>query len=217
MKSFATAPTTADLGSTALELALAAWQSALGPAHVVQDPAELQAAATATFATTQRVPAILRPADRAEVQACLRIANQYHVPLYPISRGKNWGYGSRVPAQSACAILDLGRMNRILDYDEKLAYVTVEPGVTFKQLFDFLSQAGSNLMLNATGGPPGGSLIGNVIERGMGVGLYADRAQHVCGFEVVLPTGELAHTGFGRFATPLAPLNAWGVGPHLNG
>jgi hypothetical protein len=44
---------------------------------------------------------------------------------YPISRGKNWGYGSRVPARDGCVLLDLGRMNRIVGFSEKLAYVTV--------------------------------------------------------------------------------------------
>ena len=42
-----------------------------------------------------------KPAGRApaEVQAIVRAANNYHVPLYPISTGNNWGYGSAQPAR----------------------------------------------------------------------------------------------------------------------
>jgi 4-cresol dehydrogenase (hydroxylating) len=206
-----------DADRSALELALDAWRDVIGPEHVIVAAGALLAAQTATFSTTHRVPAILRPANREELQRCLMVANAHRIALNPVSGGRNYGYGSRVPAQDGCVLLHLGRMNRILDYDEKLAHVTVEPGVTFTQLFEFLERAGSNLMLNTTGGPADGSVIGNIIERGLGAGQYGDRAQHSCGYEVVLPTGRLIHTGYGRFDTPLTPLCSWGVGPHLNG
>ncbi len=35
-------------------------------------------------------------------------------------------------------LIELERMNSILDFDEKLGYITVEPGVTFNQAFNFL-------------------------------------------------------------------------------
>jgi 4-cresol dehydrogenase (hydroxylating) len=204
-------------GPPGLAPALAAWRDLLGANYVRTEPSALQAAATATFATSQRVLAIVAPASRAEVLGCLAIASAHGVPLYPVSRGRNWGYGSRVPSQPAAAILDLARMNRIVDYDERLAYVTVEPGVTFQQLHDFLARERSELMLNVTGGPVDGSLIGNILERGIGLGPHAERAQHIGACEVVLPTGELIHTGYGRFDTPLAPLSGAGVGPQLAG
>src|SRR5207244_2148969 len=123
------------------------------------------AAATATFATTARSPAIIRPASRAEVQEAVRIANRYRTPLYPVSAGKNWGYGSRVPVRDGCVLMELGRMARILDFDEDLAYVTVEPGVTPRQLLAFLREQGSRLRLGLTGSTLDASLIGNVLER----------------------------------------------------
>lgn len=200
-----------------LQAALAEWRDLLGPAYVVTVPTELRAAATATFPTSQSVAAIIRPASRAEVQGCLRIASACGVPVYPTSRGKNWGYGSRVPSVDASVLLDLGRMDRIVGYDERLAYITIEPGVTFQQLHAFLAEAGSELMLSMTGGPPEGSVLANTLERGLGAGPYAERIRHIGALEVVLPTGELIHSGYGRFATPLAPLHGWGVGPQLAG
>src|SRR5689334_20152406 len=95
-----------------LDCALAGWRDILGDKHVIAEPGALVAAGTATFSTAAQARAIIRPADRAEVQACLRVANAHNVALYPISRGRNWGYGSRVPSQDGCVILDLGRLNR---------------------------------------------------------------------------------------------------------
>ena len=73
------------------------------------------------------VIAIIRPANTQEVQECVRIANRFTVPLYPISTGRNWGYGSRSPVRDA-VILDLGRLNKIIDLNEDLAYVTRRAG-----------------------------------------------------------------------------------------
>ena len=105
----------------------------------------------------------------------------FGVPVYPISSGKNWGYGSRVPAADGCILLDLGRMNRIVDFNEELAYVTVEPGVTQAQLYAFLRERGSNLWVDATGASPECSLIGNAVERGFGHTPYGDHFTNCCG------------------------------------
>ncbi|HWC95105.1 MAG TPA: FAD-binding oxidoreductase [Candidatus Sulfopaludibacter sp.] len=199
-------------------LAAQEWASVVGPENVVTEKASLQAAETGTFATGYRVPAILRPGSRQEVQECLRIANRCGVPVYPISSGKNWGYGSRMPAADQCVLMDLGRMNRILDFSEELAYVTVEPGVTQAQLYAFLQERGSRLCMDATGASPACSLIGNTVERGFGHTPYGDHFAHSCGLEVVLPTGEIIETGFARFAgAQAAPAYRWGVGPTLDG
>jgi len=201
-----------------LDCALERWTQLLGPEFVSSDPLRRRPAETATFATCQRVPAILRPRDRAQIQQCLRIANQCGVPLYPVSSGKNWGYGSRVPPADGCALLDLSRLRRILDFSEELGYVTVEPGVTQRQLYGFLRQRGSRLWMDATGSSPECSLIGNVMERGFGHTPYGDHFAHVCGLEVVLPEGEVLRTGSARLpGSTAAAVNRWGVGPSLDG
>ena len=201
-----------------LERGLSLWSSALGPGSVVTDAAELARAGTATFATRQAVVAILYPATKEEAQACLRIANQVRIPLYPISSGKNWGYGSRVPPADGCAILHLGRLNQILDFSEELGYVTVEPGVTQRQLYAFLQQNHSRFWMDATGSSIETSLIGNCMERGFGHTPMGDRFAHVCGLQVILPTGEIIETGSARFPnSQAAPVSRWGVGPSLDG
>jgi len=198
--------------------ALLEWSDVVGPGNVITEGASLRTAETATFATNHTVPAIVRPATRSELQECMRIASRRRVPVYPISGGRNWGYGSRVPAADGCVVMDLGRMNRILDFSEALAYVTVEPGVTQAQLFAFLQERGSRLWMDATGASPHCSLIGNAVERGFGHTPYADHFGHSCGLEVVLPGGETIETGFARFSgAKAAPLYRWGVGPSLDG
>ena len=184
---------------------------------VVRDASVLEAASTATFATTSHVQAVLRPADREQVQACVRVANRFRIALYPISTGKNWGYGSRVPVRDG-VLLDLGRLNRIVDFNEDLAYVTVEPGVTQRQLFNFLREQRSGLWMDATGASPDCSIIGNTVERGFGHTPMGDHCANACGLEVVLPTGECIETGFGRFpASRAGPVSRSGVGPSLDG
>ena len=203
--------------TTALEEALDRWRSLVGPEHVITDLAALDSAAKATFKTAHRVTAILRPATRDQVCECVRIASRFHIPLYPLSTGKNFGYGSGAPTADAC-ILDLSRMNRIVEFDEKLAYATIEPGVTQRQLYEYLRARGARLWIDATGASPDCSIIGNTVERGFGHTPYGDHFAHVCGIEVVLASGEIVNTGFARFPhAKAAPVYRWGVGPVLDG
>src|SRR5271168_2623100 len=120
------------------QLVLLQWERVLGRESIVTEASRLREASTATFASTQRIPAILYPQTRKQVQDCLRIASENGIPVYPISTGKNWGYGSKGPASTGCVLIDLSRMNRILEFNEDLAYVTIEPGVTQQQLWDYL-------------------------------------------------------------------------------
>jgi 4-cresol dehydrogenase (hydroxylating) len=197
--------------------ALARWIQVLGASFVIEDPATLRSAETATFQTARQVPVILRPGSTAEVQAVVRIANESGLPLYPVSSGKNWGYGSGVPVRSGCAVVDLGRLNRITDFSERLGYVTVQPGVTQADLFAFLAERKSGLWMDATGSSPDCSLIGNAMERGFGHTPYGDHFSQVCNLEAVLANGDLVRTGYGSLAaSKAAHVYKWGQGPSLD-
>jgi 4-cresol dehydrogenase (hydroxylating) len=192
--------------------------SALGADLVATDSSQLRAAETATFETRRTIPMIVRPQTREQVQECVRAANRLQVALYPVSTGKNWGYGSSVPTADACALVDLSGMNHILAFNERLGYVTVEPGVTQRQLYQFLQEKGSRLWMDATGSSPDCSVIGNTVERGFGHTVYGDHFANVCGLEVVLPNGELLETGFaGLPDANAAEVYRWGAGPSLDG
>jgi 4-cresol dehydrogenase (hydroxylating) flavoprotein subunit len=198
--------------------AIDAFIAALGSEHVLVDQNELQRYQQATFLCKNTVPAVVRPASIAEVQGCLRIANEYKVPIYPISTGLNIGYGSTVPPLSGCIIMELKRLDRIIDYNADLGYVRVQPGVTQQQLYDYLQALNAPFWLDVTGSSPRHSMIGNIAERGFGHTPYADHFANIGGFQVVLPNGDLLSTGFGQYDNAKATgVYRWGVGPHYDG
>lgn len=213
-----TAPASRTTAAGELADALDLWREAVGTEHVITAPETLNAVSTATFATHQRVPAVVRPGTVPEVQACLRVANATRTPVYPVSTGKNWGSGSSVPYHDGSVLLDLGRLDRVRAIDPVRGVATVEAGVTQRQLQDRLAAEGSRFFLPCTSSSPDTSIVGNVMERGQVRGPDYDRFASTCAYEVVLPTGELVHTGFGAFpGAKAAPLYRWGVGPHLDG
>ena len=86
-------------------------------------------------------------------------------------------------------ILDLHRMNKIIEVDEENAYAIVEPGVSFFDLYEYLKEKGYNLWLScpALGW---GSVLGNTLERGFGYTPGGEHSQQQCGMEVVLANGK---------------------------
>lgn len=195
-----------------------AFAAIVGDEHVIEDEAVLEDAATATFATLGRLAAVLQPGNVSEVSRVLQCASDLRVTLHPTSGGKNWGLGSRVPVGAGAVLLDLGRLQRISDFDEEMATIGVEAGVSFAQLYRYLSERKSLLFANTTGSSPGSSVLVNALERGDGTGPHGDRFQHVCGLQVVLPTGDVLHTGFRRYGPgAVGALHRFGVGPALDG
>ncbi|WP_086047892.1 FAD-binding oxidoreductase [Hugenholtzia roseola] len=178
-----------------------------------------QEAYVATFPHPTQIVAVLHPTSSEQLSAALKILNLYKLPFYVVSGGKNIGLGSALPPVEDSILIDLSKMNKILHLDEEMAYITLEAGVTFEQVATYLEKQGSNLMMDSIGSTGKASVIGNAAERGHGMGMYADRFQNVCGFEVVLPTGEIIQTGFAAYGRDckLAPLAKSGVGASLDG
>jgi (+)-pinoresinol hydroxylase len=163
--------------------------------------------------------AALAPSSTEEVQQIVRIANRYRIPLYPISTGKNLGYGGSAPAYSGCVVLDLKRMNRILEVDEANAYALVEPGVSYFDLYRYIQERKLKVWIDCPD-PGWGSVVGNALDRGGGytTASFRNHFDSHCGMEVVLPSGELLRTGMG--AIPGA--RTWqqyksGCGPWIDG
>ena len=200
------------------EQALSQWRTIVGDTNVSTAIVDLANAQMTTFQTTQRVPAIVRPADATQVQRCMQVANAHGIPVYPSSRGRNAGYGSRVPYRDGSVVFDLGRMNRIVAFDEDLCYVTVEPGVTQRQLNDFLREKAPRMWMDPVPTFDDASVVGVVLERGHSMGVNADRVAHACDFEVVTATGLRFSTGGkSKPGAKVAGLDRWGLGPSLDG
>jgi 4-cresol dehydrogenase (hydroxylating) len=156
------------------------------------------------------------PASVEQVQSIVKAANKFGIPLYAISTGRNLGYGGSAPNLSGSVVLDLQRMNRVLEVNEKQHYCIVEPGVSFFDLYAELRRR--NVKLIASQPAPGwGSPIGNALEHGRG-NPAGDNFRNSCGMEVVLGNGELLRTGMGALPNG----KTWatypdGVGPSLDG
>ncbi len=163
--------------------------------------------------------AAVAPDNVEDVQKIVKVANTYKIPIYAISTGKNLGYGGSAPAYSGSVVLDLKRMNRILEVNEKSAYALVEPGVSYFDLYRYIQEKGLKLWVDVPD-PGWGSPVGNSLDRGGGY-LYKEYRNHFdshCGMEIVLANGELLRTGMG--AMPGA--KTWqqyksGFGPWIDG
>ena len=89
--------------------------------------------------------AAVAPNSVEQVQQVVRTANTYKVPLFPISTGKNLGYGGSAPNLTGSVVVDLKRMNRILEVDDKRHYALVEPGVAYFDLYRHIQERKLNV------------------------------------------------------------------------
>ncbi|KAK0659846.1 Vanillyl-alcohol oxidase [Lasiodiplodia hormozganensis] len=154
--------------------------------------------------------AVIAPRKVTEVQAVMRLCNEFAIPVWPFSVGRNVGYGGAAPRVPGSVGLDVGRnMNRVLDVDVRNACCLVEPGVTYTDLYNHLVENGldDKLWVDVPD-LGGGSVLGNCIERGVGYTPYGDHFMMHCGMEVVLPNGELVRTGMGAMPNPTSSSSA---------
>jgi len=201
----------------ALGQALARIREAVGNENVLATEGQREAHAKDT-SLWRRVPGALVYPDTAEqVGKVLKAAGRFGIPVWPFSKGKNWGYGAHMGYQEGALILMLDRMDRILEVDEELGYAVVEPGVTQGQLNAYLKTHGIKLWADSTDSTPDGSVIGNALERGVGYTPYWDHFGNLCGMEVVLPSGEIVRTGGGPPNSLTWHTYKWGSGPYLEG
>jgi len=194
------------------------WRNLLGATNVLLGQDAQACYGIDASGCSRRIPAALLIHDAAVLPDLMRIASTHGVPVYPISTGRNWGYGTSLPAADNCVIIDLSRMQRILHFDEELGVVTVEPGVTQQILSDFLRTRNSSYLVPVTGAGPQCSLVGNALERGYGITPYTDHFAAVTDVEAVLADGSTYRTAMNETGgEDLARLFKWGIGPYSAG
>lgn len=201
-----------------VDAAIGEWTVALGESGVVSDGETIDRYARTTQAKATRPCCVLYPTSTEQVQTIVKIASAHGVTVYPISCGKNWGYGDACAPTDQAAIVDLGRMNSILEVNTELAYCVVEPGVSQVQLFDYLQDNDTGLWMDASAAGPDSSLVGNTVERGFGHTRYGDHLLTCCSMEIVLADGRVLNTGFGHYPNASATHTyRYGIGPFLDG
>lgn len=201
-----------------INLAFSKLREIVGEEHLIVDADELERRSRDTIPSVRQPLAFVYPGSVEEVQAIVRLANEFKIPLWPVSTGRNWGYGAATAAKDGSLIVGLYRLNKIIEVNEEMAYAVIEPGVTYRQFNTHIKESGVKLWTDSIDGPPNGSVTGNALDRGMGVTDYCDHFGNVCGMEVVLPNGELMRTGGGKFGDCKTwNVHKWGTGPYLEG
>ena len=138
---------------------------------------------------------VVMPKTTEEVQEIVKLANSEKVPIVPIGAGL--ALTGLVIPQRGGIVLDMKRMDRILEVNEKARYVVVEAGVTQGALKSHLQKHHPHLRHSIPDAPPIATIVANAVIHGQGrlSQQHGFNSDMVSGLEVVLPTGELCRIG----------------------
>ena len=160
-----------------------------------------------------RPEAVVLPGSTEEVQAIIKLCNRRGIR----SIASSTCYGpSNTPGSEGAINLDLRRMNRILDIDEKNMYIVVEPYVTFAQVQAEAQKRGLNCLVIGAG-----SNCSFLASHTAAWGNNSQAISHgysgrnLLGVEWVLPTGELLRIG--SLGAGAGWFSGDGPGPSLRG
>ncbi len=139
---------------------------------------------------------VVSPTTIKEIQEVLIVATKHHVSLIPSSSSEKY-YGATIP-KNVSIVVDLRKMNRILEIDEEERYVRIEAGVTYEQLQTELRKKGLRVMV-PLGFPASASVVSTYVERvpllsGPKI-LLSEGWQCILNIEMVLPNGLIVNTG----------------------
>ena len=137
--------------------------------------------------------AIILPGSTEEVQEIVRICNRYGICFVPLVSGVS---AEAFANRAGTVLIQLSRMNSIVEINELDRYAVIEPGVRHVQLYPELRKRGFAYTAAAVG--PGGSVLANFTSSS---GDHhnqhsASRSnRYLLGVEMVLPDGEILRTG----------------------
>ena len=168
----------------------------------------------------QGVPDIvIRPKDAQEISEILKIANEENIAVIPRGGG-DCEFGGSKPIGDGGIVLETKRMNRVINLDQDNLIVTVEAGISWGKLNEYLCHFG---LYTGCMGPGSGmtAAVGGGISHhsvgGGGCAKYGACTNQLVSLEVVLPTGEIINTGSQANKYSKYPFNRFGNGPDLAG
>ncbi len=172
---------------------LDALRAALGPAGLLTGPAD-----TAAYVEDWRrlyrgrTPAVVRPADTAQVATVIRLCAEAGVPVVPQGGNTSMVGGATPDADGRQLVLSLARLNRVRAVDPRDLTMTVEAGVTLKAAQE--AAAGAGCLLGLSISSEGSAQIGGVLATNAGGNntvRYGNARDLVLGLEVVLADGQV--------------------------
>lgn len=192
---------------------LHALRSAVGEANVFTDE-ESRVVYSTDFSEEQRPAAavVVRPGSTDEVAEVVRLAARERYAVVPRGGGMTYTR-AYVPEREETVLVDTSRMNRVLEVDTDDLYITVEPGVTWKQIRETLRDEKYQIRFYGTLSGIRATVGGGLGNNATGVG-KGDVTDDVLGLEVVLYDGRIVQTG--ALATGPSPLLRH-FGPDLTG
>jgi FAD/FMN-containing dehydrogenase len=139
--------------------------------------------------------AVVMPNNAEEVQQIVRLANKYKIPLVPWVSGINFGATAN-PVKGGI-VVDLRRLNRIVEVNNDDMYAVIEGGTTWADLQGYLQKYHPDLRAGITWSPPGTGVVASCLCYGMfDLGMLGGTgAEFINGLEVVLGTGDLVKIG----------------------
>ncbi|WP_252731957.1 FAD-binding oxidoreductase [Paraglaciecola arctica] len=175
---------------------LTAMEAVLGKDNVLVDDYSTSLFAQDVF--TKDIPAeiVVSPDNKQQLSEILRIAAAFDMFVVPRGGGMSYTKGY-VPAKKNSVLVDLSRMNRVLEINTQDMYVTVECGCSWKKLHESLKGSGFRTpywgTLSGSKATIGGGLSQNSIF--WGSGQFGTAVDSVLGLEVALGDGTLVTTG----------------------
>ena len=165
----------------------------VGKEHVSDKSEDILAYATdASLLPPGMADAVVWPASSEEVGKIVEWANEKNIPVVPVSSRVHF-HGSAIPKQGGL-IVDLKRMNKILEIDLDNRLVRFEAGVTWKQLCDALKKKGMRAIMPLLPHPERSALTDN-LEREQPTNVVYDYGEPTQSLEVVWPTGQVFRCG----------------------
>jgi FAD/FMN-containing dehydrogenase len=187
-------------------------KKSIGPEKVKDDDLVLTTYSFDVSPTTPEKPSfVVFPENRDDVVAILRTANEYKVPVTIMAGGVNV-VGSCIPPEGGM-VIDMHRMNRIIEINTDSGYAVVEPGVNFDRFTAALREKGYRCAIPTA--PGGASPLGNYISRPSG-SLSTRHLDCIQDMEVVLPDGTVLQTGSSQFPNGSSQLR-YGPFPDMAG
>ena len=169
----------------------------VGQSHVLTDHESRRFYSTdLSYVPGEVAAVVVQPGNAEELAKCVGIATSAGLDVVPRGGGMSYTHGYQ-PERASSMLVDMLRMNRILDINTEDMYVTVEAGCTWKMLYQALGEHGVRTPyfgpLSGMYATIGGALSQNSLF--LGSGTYNTVAESALGVKVALADGSLLQTG----------------------